>query len=64
MQKNDGEMTFQLNNETQIKGSPVEKMGLNFRNLKEGMFVTIFYKEGDQNRAGIALTLRRRALRH
>jgi hypothetical protein len=50
VQNNDGEMTFQWNNETQVQGSPVEKGGLNSKNLKEGMFVTILYKEGDQNR--------------
>jgi len=50
VQNNNGEMTFQWNNETQFQGSPVEKVGLNSKSLQEGMLVTIFYKEGDLNR--------------
>jgi hypothetical protein len=50
VQNNDGEMTFQWNNETQVNGLPVEKAGLGSNNLKEGMKVIVFYREGDQNR--------------
>ncbi len=50
VQNNDGEMTFQWNNETQVNGLPVEKVRLDSNNLKEGMKVIVFYREGDQNR--------------
>jgi hypothetical protein len=50
VQNSDGEMTFQWNNETKVNGFPVEKGGLVSGNLKEGMKVTVLYREGDQNR--------------
>ena len=50
IQNNDGEMTFQWNNETQVNGLAVEKAGLGSNNLQEGMKVIVFYREGDQNR--------------
>jgi hypothetical protein len=50
VQNNEGEMTFQWNNETQVNGFPVEKAGLDSGNLKEGKIVTVLYKERDQKR--------------
>ena len=45
-----GEKTFQWTDETQVYSSPVEKAGLDSENLKEGMKVTVLYREGDPNR--------------
>ena len=50
LQNNEGEMTFQWNNETQVNGIPVEKVGLESETLKEGMNVIVFYREGDPDR--------------
>jgi hypothetical protein len=50
VQNNDGEMTFQWNNKTQVNGLPIKKVGLDSNNLKEGMKVIVFYREGDRNR--------------
>jgi hypothetical protein len=50
VQNNEGEMTFQWNNETQVNGFPVEKVGLESKTLKEGMNVIVLYREGDQSR--------------
>lgn len=50
VQNNGGEMTFQWNNETQVNGFPVEKVGLESKTLKEGMNVIVFYGERDQDR--------------
>jgi hypothetical protein len=58
VQNNDGEMTFQWNNETQVNGFPVEKAGLDSKNLKEGMNVTILYREGDRNRVANQIDVR------
>ncbi len=46
---NNGEMTFQWNNKTQVNGLPTEKAGLGSNNLKEGMKVIVFFREGDRN---------------
>lgn len=64
VQNSDGEMTFQWNNETQFQGSLVGKVGLNSENLKEGMLVTIFYKEGDQNRVAHRIDVKTSSLKN
>jgi len=50
VQNRDGGMTFQWSDETQVNGPPAEKSSLDSKSLKEGMKVTVLYKEGDQNR--------------
>lgn len=48
VQNNDAEAIFQWNNETRVNG-PGET-ALPFEDLKKGMKVMVFYREGDRNR--------------
>ncbi len=48
VRNNEGERIFHWNEETKING-PGEK-GLILEDLKEGMMVTVLYREGDRNR--------------
>jgi hypothetical protein len=58
VQNNDGEMTFQWNNKTQVNGFPIEKVGLGSNSLKEGMKVVVFYREEDRNRVANRIDVR------
>ena len=48
VQNNDAERIFQWNNETRVNGPGEGKLIL--EDLKEGMIVTVLYKEGARNR--------------
>ena len=48
VQNHDAEMAFQWNNKTRVKGPGGED--LIFENLKEGMMVTVLYREESRNR--------------
>jgi hypothetical protein len=59
VQNRDGDMTFRWSDETQVNGPPAEKVGLDSENLKEGMKVTVLYKEGDQRRVANRIDVER-----
>ena len=62
VQNQDRRMFFQWNHETKVKGSSGEEGGLISKNLKEGMRVTIFYKEVQKNRVASQIAVKESSL--
>jgi hypothetical protein len=57
VRNNEAEMTFQWNSKTRVKGAGGEE--LNLGDLKEGVMVTVLYREESRNRVANRIDVKR-----